>query len=125
MTLIFNTRRDSWGLEGFQLGINEIAASLSVGKSCGSIFTRREYSTLFDVVQDNVQFARSCDILGESKEDIVNLLNLLVIGGLASVVVNSTEKPDLPYAFKPHIATFVSSCIDADCSSDVANRARR
>lgn len=83
MTLVLKTP-NTWGVQNVQLGLNELAASLAVSKYCGSVFTRREYSNLFDVAEasfdlrmrdlppwlQNIHFDRSCMIHGERMRPI-------------------------------------------------------
>ena len=43
-------------LQSVQLGINEIASALIVGKTIGSIFSRRDNARIFDALETNLGF---------------------------------------------------------------------
>ena len=73
-----------WGLQSLQLGVNEIAASIVIGKHIGSVLTRSEDARIFDVIEtryhvhvrqlpiwlDNVEFSRDAKIFGEAMRPI-------------------------------------------------------
>lgn len=75
---------DDWGLLGRQFGLREKAAATTIGKICGSIVTRPQYTSLFDMAQSvfhltteelpvwlrDLQFVRSVTVLGENMRRI-------------------------------------------------------
>ncbi|KAF4414576.1 hypothetical protein F53441_14731, partial [Fusarium austroafricanum] len=44
-------KSDAWDLVGLQFGLREKATATTIGKICGSIITRPQYTSLFDAAQ--------------------------------------------------------------------------
>ncbi|KAI0470518.1 hypothetical protein GGR56DRAFT_660665 [Xylariaceae sp. FL0804] len=72
-------KRSSWGVGGVQFGVNEVSSMILIGKSCGSVANRQEYSGMFDQLQEGlgihikrlpvwlegIKFQRSTTIYGQ------------------------------------------------------------
>lgn len=102
MTLVFG----SGDLQNVQLGLNEIASAVSISKTCGSVFTRREDASLFDIFEAKfdiritkvpiwlrtITFGRSGFALGEKMRtirisDVMKDVDMSKLSGIATFVV--------------------------------------
>lgn len=97
---------ESWGVQGIKLSLGEMSTSASIAKHCGSIFSRRENSSLLDAAEDyfdihiqglpvwlrDIQLAREVAILGAHMRRIkasktMEELDVFRLSGLATFVV--------------------------------------
>jgi hypothetical protein len=97
---------ESWGIQSIKLRLGEISTSASIAKHCGSIFSRRENSSLLDAVAAgfnihiqglplwlrDIQLTRSVTILGAHMRRIkvpktMEELDMFKLSGLATFVV--------------------------------------
>ncbi|KAH6680199.1 hypothetical protein B0J14DRAFT_578063 [Halenospora varia] len=111
MTFVINGPKNS-ALQSVQLGINEMASAIIVGKNVGSIFSRRDDARIFDALESNFHvrvcnlppwmqgvsssFERASLVLGERMRRIkgpvvMSELNIHQLQGLATFVVLCTR----------------------------------
>ncbi|CAF3487858.1 unnamed protein product [Fusarium graminearum] len=97
---------DAWGLLGLRFSLREKATATTIGKICGSIITRTQYTSLFDAAQagfnltserlppwlQDLDFVRSTTVLGENMRRIrldqtMKDVDKYKLSGLATFVV--------------------------------------
>lgn len=159
-----------------QLGVNEIASALIVGKAVGSLFSRRDDVRIFDALEENFGVCvsntppwlegvtesseRTSVVLGEkmrkikgpsvmsevnihqlqglatfvvlcarlvaSKQQIMEFISLLLIGGLGHMgYKGQSESQSLPYNIKSLLQSFAQACIDTDADTRQGSQAKR
>lgn len=105
MTLVFTTAT-AGALQSVQLGLNEIASALVIGKTVGSVFTRPADASIFNLLEaefdvrvlsipswlENVSFSRSTVLHGENMRPIngpvwMNGIQITSLEGLATFIV--------------------------------------
>ena len=73
-----------WGLQSLQLGVNEIASAIVIGKHVGSVLTRSDDARIFDIIEtryhvhvrqlpvwlDKVEFSRDATLFGHGMRQI-------------------------------------------------------
>ena len=117
-----------WGLQSLQLGVNELASSLVIGKHVGSILTRSDDARIFDIIEnrydvhvrqlpvwlDNVEFKRDAKMFGEAMrpikiERILEDVHIGQLQGFATFVTLCTR-----YVLStPDIQSTIYDCLQA------------
>ncbi|KAG6356169.1 hypothetical protein INS49_015556 [Diaporthe citri] len=64
-----------------------------------------------------------CCRYSEDEDNINKMVELLVVGELGTIIkIDRDLYPQVPYTFKGHIGTFITSCLDADRDSDTSRQ---
>lgn len=64
-----------------------------------------------------------CCRYSEDEDNLNKMVELLVVGDLGTIIkIDRDLYPRVPYTFKGHIGTFITSCLDADRYSDTSRQ---